>query len=149
MKIALIGSHGGHLSELIQLLPAFDGFNYFIITYHSPRDEEIKKLSHSYFMENIGTNPFLLVRAFFWAFKILLTEKPQVLVSTGSEIAIPFFILGKLLRKKTIFIEGYFRVNDLSKTGRIVYGFADIFLVQWPELLKECGKKARYEGAVI
>ena len=71
------------------------------------------------------------------------------MVSLGAEIALPFFYLGKLFRIKTIFIESWCRLTDLSKTGRLLYPVTDLFLVQWPQLLSVCGRKARYEGAVI
>ena len=149
MKVALVCSHGGHLSEMLQLLPAFRGFDSFFVTYHSPRDKEIETTGRAYFTDNIGKDPFRFGLSFFWALRVLRREKPRVIVSTGSEIAIPFFVLAKLSGVKTIFIEGFFRVEDLSQTGRILYPLSDVFLVQWPGLLKVCGKKARYEGAVI
>lgn len=37
---------------------------------------------------------------------------------------------------KVIFIESYAKINSPTITGKIVYKFADIFYVQWPEMLK-------------
>jgi beta-1,4-N-acetylglucosaminyltransferase len=53
--------------------------------------------------------------------------------------------MAKLLRVKVIFIETGSRIHALSTTGKIVYRFADLFLVQWPELLRAC-PKAIYAG---
>jgi beta-1,4-N-acetylglucosaminyltransferase len=90
-----------------------------------------------------------MARAFVSTFGILLRERPKLIVSTGSEIAIPAFYLAKLFRIKTIFIESWARVIEPSGTGRLVYPVADVFLVQWECLLPKYGKKAKYEGAVI
>ncbi|RLC93016.1 MAG: capsular biosynthesis protein, partial [Chloroflexi bacterium] len=76
-------------------------------------------------------------------------ERPEVIVSTGSEIAIPAFYIARLFRMKTIFIESWTRVVQPTGTGRIVYPVSDVFLVQWEALLSRYGKKARYEGAIV
>jgi beta-1,4-N-acetylglucosaminyltransferase len=83
-------------------------------------------------------------------FFILLKERPAILFSTGSEIAIPSFYLGKLLfRTKLIYLECSAQVYQASLTGRLVYPITDLFLVQWKPLLKRYGTKAKYVGGLI
>ena len=147
MKIALICSHGGHLTEILCLLESFKDHETFFITYDNFRTRDLNY--NKYLLENIGTNPLKMFKAFLQIFKILIMEKPDIVISTGSEIAIPAFIISKFLRIKTIFIESWCRVKTKSGTGKIVYPLSDVFLVQWPELLEVYGKKAEYEGAVI
>jgi len=146
MKICIVCSHGGHLAELLHLTEAFEGHETFFITYDSPRTRQLKK---KYLMRNIGTNPLLMAWAFLLTFRILLKERPKLIVSTGSEIAIPAFYLAKLFRAKTIFIESWTRVEQPTGTGKLVYSFSDVFLVQWERLLSKYGNKARYEGAIL
>jgi len=146
MKVCLVCSHGGHLSEMLQLMEAFEGHETFFITYDSPRT---RNLERKYLLRNIGTNPLVMAQASMSTLRILLKEKPKLIVSTGSEIAIPAFYLAKILRIKTIFIESWTRVDRPTGTGKIVYPVSDIFLVQWERLLKKYGKKARYEGAIV
>jgi len=146
MKICLVCSHGGHLTEILRLGEAFEGHDTFFITYDSKRTQG---LEHKYLLRNIGTNPLIMAQAFISILRILLREKPQLIVSTGSEIAIPAFYLAKILRIKTIFIESWTRVNRPTGTGKIVYPLSDLFLVQWERLLSKYGKKARYEGAIL
>ena len=81
--------------------------------------------------------------------QILCKEKPKLIVSTGSEIAIPAFYLAKFFGMKTIFIESWTRVVQPTGTGRIVYPVSDVFLVQCERLLTKYGKKAKYEGAIV
>ena len=146
MKICLVCSHGGHLSEILQLIDALEGHETFFITYDSSRTRNLKR---KYLLQNIGTNPWLMARAFVSTFRILLKEKPRLIISTGSEIAIPAFYLAKLLRIKTVFIESWTRVDRPTGTGRIVYPVSDLFFVQWERLLSKYGKKAKYEGAIL
>jgi beta-1,4-N-acetylglucosaminyltransferase len=147
MKIALVSNLGGHLTQMLFLLEAFENHEIFFVTNKDPRIEhmEYKK----FIIEYINVSILKMIKAFIITFKILLNEKPDYIISTGAEIAIPFVILGKILGINTIYIESWSRVKNPSKTGRILYYIADIFLVQWPDLVKKYGKKARYEGGVV
>lgn len=147
MKIALVCSYGGHLTEMQFLLGAFEGHDIFFVTYDNARTGKIPY--KKYLLENIGTNPLKMCIAFSNFFKIFRKERPDIIVSTGSEIAIPAFYLGKLFRIKTIYIESWCRITSQSGTGKIVYPVSDIFLVQWPQLLQYYGHKAQYYGGVI
>jgi UDP-N-acetylglucosamine:LPS N-acetylglucosamine transferase len=149
MKIALVCTHGGHLTETLQILDAFDGHEIFFATHHSARDDDVRKIAPAYFSKSINANPILFLMAFPWAFGVLLREKPDVIFSLGAEIALPFFFWGKVFRKKTIYLESWCRISTLSRAGKIAYPYVDVFLVQWPELLDFCGDKAQYWGAVI
>ena len=147
MKIALVCSHGGHLTEMLYLLNAFEDHEVFFITYKNFRTRNLSY--RKYLLENIGTSPLKMLKAFFRMGTILAKEKPDVIISTGSEIAIPAFVIAKILGIRTIFIESWCRIKTKSGTGRIVYYLSDLFLVQWPQLLKLYGKRAKYVGAVI
>ena len=146
MKICLVTSHGGHLTEILHVREAFEGHDTFYITYDSDRT---RGLENKYLLRNIGMNPLLMACAFVCVFWIMIKEKPNLIISTGAEIAIPAFYLARLLRIRTVFIESWTRVDRPTGTGRIVYPVADVFLVQWERLLNRYGGKARYEGAII
>lgn len=145
LKICLVCSHGGHLTEMKRIIPALTGFETFYITY---RSKVTSKLPRSYLLENIGKNPFIMFKAFVVIAIILLKERPKIILSTGSEIAIPAFYVAKVLRIKTMFVESWCRTKTPSGTGKFVYPIADYFLVQWPTLLSKYGRKAMFCGAV-
>ena len=147
MKIALVSNLGGHLTQMFFLLEAFEGHEIFFVTNDDPRIKQVKY--KKFLLEYININPWKMTKAFIRTFKILIKEKPDLIISTGAEIAIPFFILARILGIKTIYIESWSRVKNMSRTGRILYYIADVFLVQWQDLLKKYGKKARYEGGVV
>jgi beta-1,4-N-acetylglucosaminyltransferase len=131
---------------MLYLMEAFEGHETFFITYDSVRT---RQLGCKYLLRNIGKSPWRMLVAAFAISRILCRERPRLIVSTGSEIAIPAFYLAKLLRMKTIFIESWTRVAQPTGTGRLVYPVADVFLVQWETLLAKYGKKAKYEGAAV
>jgi len=150
VKICLACTHGGHLVQMTRLLDAFKGYDYFFVTYNS---EATKNLDNAYFIkfEERGLKAkIMLIKTLIKAFKILIKEKPDVIISTGGgEIAVPFCYIGKVLGAKVIFIETLARMTAPSGGGRLVYPIADLFLVQWESLLKRYGDKAKYWGKVI
>ncbi len=145
-KICLVCSHGGHLTEILQLSKAFEGHEKFFITYDTVRTRD---LDNRYLIQNIGRNPIRFLAIIPGIIHILRKEKPDIILSTGAEIAIPVFIIAKIFRIRTIFIESLCRIMQPSHTGRIVYPLSDIFLVQWESLLTKYGHKARFRGAVF
>ena len=146
MKIALVCSHGGHFTEMLHLMDAFQGHDIFFITYESPRTAEMSY--RKYLLNDIGRHPIRLLFSIPTILRILTKERVDVIVSTGSEIAIPIIFLGKILGCNTIFIESLCRVKGLSPTGKIVYRFTDLFLVQWEELSKK-HNKLKYWGSIL
>jgi UDP-N-acetylglucosamine:LPS N-acetylglucosamine transferase len=87
-----------------------------------------------------------LVRNFFLAIYVLLKEKPELVMTTGAGVAVPFLVLAHLLGARTVFVESITRVNSLSLSARLVAPFAEVY-VQWPELQKHYPKTI-YAGAM-
>ena len=107
------------------------------------------KEKHYIVNDMVRTNKVLLiirtVKMFFEQFKIFLKEKPEVIITTGAGVAIPMCVIAKIFRKKIIYIESFARIDTPNKTGRFIYKFADLFIVQWEEL-KKYYPKAVYGG---
>ena len=78
----------------------------------------------------------------------LFKERPDVIISTGGGATIPLYYLGKLFGIKLIYVESMARVGSSSLTGKLINPIADIFLVQWPQMLKHY-PRAKYWGRVI
>ena len=89
-----------------------------------------------------------MLKNFSQTWKIIAKEKPDVVISTGAGAAIAACLIGKLMGSKIVFLESYCRIFAPSRSGRFVYRFADLFLVQWEKMLKFY-PKAKYWGAVF
>lgn len=79
--------------------------------------------------------------------KILMKERPDLVVSTGASIAINFAIAAKLLGIHFLFIESISRAEELSLSGKLIYPLADEFYVQWQQLTDKYSK-AIFKGTV-
>ena len=72
----------------------------------------------------------------------------QAIVTTGAGVAVPFVIVGRIVGVNVVYIESMARITSPSLTGRMVYPFADTFIVQWPGL-QRFFKRARSFGTVF
>jgi UDP-N-acetylglucosamine:LPS N-acetylglucosamine transferase len=80
--------------------------------------------------------------------KVVLRERPDVVISTGAAVGCIVCFLGKLLGAKVVWIDSITNVERISLSGRMVRYIADLFLVQWPELAKRYDN-VEYVGVVI
>lgn len=137
MKICLVGSSGGHLAHLNMLKPLWSEEERFWVTFDKEDARSIlkkEKLYPCYFPTN--RNIKNLIRNTLLAIKILKKEKPDIIISSGAAVAVPFFYIGKLFGAKTVYIEVFDRMDKPTVTGKLVYPITDKFIVQWEEMKK-------------
>ena len=91
------------------------------------------------------TYPFKLLFNCFKSLFIYIKIRPKYIISTGAHTAGPMCCLGKIFGSKIIYIETFANSKTKSATGSIVYKFADLFIVQWEEML-ELYPKGVYGG---
>ena len=82
------------------------------------------------------------------AIKILYKEKPDLIISSGAAVAVPFFYIGKLMGAKLIYIEVFDRIDKPTLTGKMVYPIVDKFIVEWEEM-KRVYPKAINLGSIF
>lgn len=132
---------------MLALMGAFEGKEVFFITYDTTRTEILPYSKH--FVPNIGTNPLKAFISFIKMIKILWEERPDIVLSTGSEITIPAFFVAYIFHINTIYIESWCRTSTPTLTGKLVYPISSVFLVQWPKMQEIYGKKAKFLGSVM
>lgn len=77
------------------------------------------------------------------AWRVLRSERPAVVISSGAAVAVPFFVVARLLRVPTVYIEVFDRIDSRTLTGRLVRPFTSRFLVQWDE------QRDLYPGSIV
>lgn len=149
VKICLVGSSGGHLTHLYQLKKFWKNKNRFWVTFDKEDARSVlenEKVYNCYYPTN--RNLKNLIKNTFVALKVLRKEKPDIIISSGAAIAVPFFYLGKIFGAKTIYIEVFDRIDKPTLTGKLVYPVTDKFIVQWEEM-KKVYKKAENFGSIF
>jgi UDP-N-acetylglucosamine:LPS N-acetylglucosamine transferase len=144
MKVLLACSDGGHLAQLHRLSPWWSQHERVWMTFRKPHaisllDGERVAWAHHPTTRNVGN----LLRNFVLAWRVLRTERPDVVVSDGAGVAVPVFVLAWLLRIPRVFIEVYDRIDSRTMTGRLVRPITSLFVVQWPE------QQRLYKGSVV
>ena len=132
--VLLVGSSGGHLAQLVALEPWWSGLDRHWVSFDTP--DAVGLLAHeSVTWAHHPTTRHLgnLVRNGVLAARVLLRERPALIVSTGAGVAVPFFVLARLVGAKTAYIEVYDRLDTRTLTARLCRPFTDVFCVQWEE----------------
>lgn len=149
MKLAIACSTGGHMVQVRQLTPVYERYEHFYFTFCGGIADEIKKTSRVRAIPNIVKhNPLSWIIGAVLSLHIVIKERPDVVITTGAGIVVFFCLFAKLFGAKLIFIESMARIESPTLTARMLYPFADLFLVQWPGLLKFF-PKAKYVGRLF
>ena len=137
MKLLLVSSSGGHLTQLMSLRPWWEQHDRLWVTADLP-DTRSLLAGERVLSSNSPTTRNLpnMVRNFRLANNIIKTERPDVIISTGAGIAPPFFLMAKLRGVRTVFLEVYDRLDSTTMAGRLCYPMSDRFLLQWDEQRK-------------
>jgi UDP-N-acetylglucosamine:LPS N-acetylglucosamine transferase len=143
-RLLLVGSSGGHLAQLFALKPWWSSRERLWVTFATPdatsrlRDEPVV-WAHFPTTRNIPN----LVRNLFLAVGVLRRNRPDVVVSTGAGVAFPFFVVARLMRIRTVYVEVYDRLDSRTLSGRLCRPLSSLFCVQWEE------QAALYKGARV
>lgn len=145
MRVLFVCSSGGHLAQLLALQEWWSGHERRWVTFDTADARAAlgtEKVAWGHFptTRNIPN----LARNFALARRLLKDWKPDVIMSTGAGIALPFFVLGRLAGIRTVYLEVYDRVDSATLTAKLVERWTDLFLVQWDSQLEHAP-----EGAVV
>ena len=103
LKVCLVGSSGGHLTHLYMLKPFWQDKNRFWVTFDKEDARsllECEKMYSCYYPTNRSIKALIKNTVIAW--KVLNKEKPDLIISSGAAVAVPFFYLGKMMGAKLI-----------------------------------------------
>lgn len=137
-KICIPTSSGGHLTHMLLLEPVWSrAKDRFWVTFDKD-DANTRLAGERVYHCHYPTNRNLpnLIRNTVLAFDLVRRERPDLVISSGAAVAVPFFAMGKLFGSKLVYIEVFDRIDKPTLTGRLVCRFCDAFVVQWEEQLE-------------
>ena len=137
-------SSGGHLAQLMALRAWWSGRDVCWVTFATEDSTSLlagQRVVPAY--HPTTRNLPNLVRNSLLALRVLRTERPDVIVSTGAGVALPFFVLGRLARIPTVYVEVFDRIDRPTLTARLCRPFTTRMLVQWEE------QQALYPGSTL
>jgi hypothetical protein len=133
-RVLFACSAGGHLAQLLRLEPWYRDLDVRWVTFDLPdaisllRDSDVVWAYHptTRSLKNLFRNAWL-------SWQQIRQYRPDVIVSSGAAIAVPFFWIGKLLGVRTVYVEVIDRIDTRTLTSRLVSPVTDLFVAQEPE----------------
>lgn len=125
------------MTHLYMLKPSWKDHERFWVTFDKEDARSLlegEEVYHCYYPTNRSIKALFINTRL--AIKLLRKERPDLIISSGAAVAVPFFYIGKLLGAKLIYIEVFDRIDKPTMTGKMVYPIADKFIVQWEEMKK-------------
>jgi beta-1,4-N-acetylglucosaminyltransferase len=162
MRLLVVLGEGGHTRQMLQLLdqlgPQYE-YHYLLAAEDQLSEGKIRLPGLVYRVgrprskvkghtDSLPVAAWHTLHSLTQLLPILRRVRPQVVLANGPSVAVPAALLGKLLGARIIYVESASRVHAMSTSARIVYPFADLFIVQWPELQARY-RKAIYAGRLL
>ncbi|MGK7906400.1 MAG: UDP-N-acetylglucosamine--LPS N-acetylglucosamine transferase [Synechococcus sp.] len=136
-KVLLVSSTGGHFRALQRLEGYWSHCDRVWVTFRSETTEAALASESVYWAWGpTNRNIVNLLRNLGLALTVLLAERPDLVLTTGAGVAVPFLALGKVLGAKAVFVESITRVQTLSLSAKLLRPCLDAIYVHWPQLLQ-------------
>ena len=145
-RLCLVSSSGGHWEQLQKLQPLIDKYDGFFVTEKTQYPENAKYFMIQTDLKDKFMLPKMIVNGV-RAIGIWVKEKPDFVITTGTIVAYPFYLMAVLFHKKFVFIETFGRANMATIAGKMMEKHSDLFIVQWETQVKHY-KKAIYGGCL-
>jgi UDP-N-acetylglucosamine:LPS N-acetylglucosamine transferase len=145
-RILAVASSGGHWVQLRRLTPAFEDQDVAYLTTDPGYRTDVGAARFYTVRDANQWSKVALVRCALTIVRVLLRERPTVVISTGAAPGYLAIRIGALMGARTIWIDSVANVDALSLSGRLASATADLCLTQWPHL---AGGRVRYMGAVL
>lgn len=149
IKVCLAASAGGHLSQLLRLKDSWNGCDSFCITTSDTVRDKLRQHGRVYVVGECNRqHPARVLKVLLQCIRVVLRERPDVVISTGAAVGCIMCSLGKIIGAKVVWLDSITNVEKLSLSGRMVTYIADLSLVQWPDLVERY-KNVECIGTVI
>lgn len=148
VEVLLVCSAGGHLLQLLALEAAWSGFSRVWVCDDASDTRSLldgERVVYGYGPPN--RSPRNIVRNLALAVRLVVRERPRVVLTTGAGTAVPFAWAARIAGARVVYVESLSRIERPSLACRLIAPIADRVYVQWPELAQTM-RRARYVGTV-
>ncbi|HEY4285104.1 MAG TPA: glycosyltransferase [Chthoniobacterales bacterium] len=159
LRVCLAASGGGHVRQLLDLEAAWSLHDYFFITEDTALSRSLVHKHPVHFLCHFALGQIRrdgMVRAL-WAClrnlggatRVMLRNRPDIIISTGAGTVFFSILWAKLLGAKFILIESFARFDRPSVFARMAAPFADYIVVQSATLKKAFPNAAVFDPLEI
>jgi UDP-N-acetylglucosamine:LPS N-acetylglucosamine transferase len=139
-KVMAVSSGGGHWVQLRRIAPAFEGLDLVYVGVDRATPADLGGASYHAVRDATRRDRLAFAVLTAQLVRIVLTERPEVVVTTGAAPGLIALALAKvLLRSRTIWIDSIANVGRMSGSGMQARRFADHWLTQWEGIARPEG----------
>jgi UDP-N-acetylglucosamine:LPS N-acetylglucosamine transferase len=136
VKVCVTCSAGGHLQELLEVLPD-NLYNIYLVTFKSAiNSNSLVRFREIYLVQDASKRGWRLFLCLLKSIIIFAIERPKIIISSGAGVSIPTLVLAWLFRRGILYLELSCQISAPSKTGKFAYKIATRFYIQHSSLLK-------------
>jgi len=131
-RVLLVASTGGHLAQLLELRDWWQDLDRVWVTFDKADARSGlagERVIHAY--HPTTRNLANAARNLRLAMRVVPDLEPDLVVSAGAGVAVPFFVAARRCRVPTVYLEVYDRLDSRTLTGRLCRPMSDAFCVQW------------------
>jgi UDP-N-acetylglucosamine:LPS N-acetylglucosamine transferase len=140
-KILAIASGGGHWVQLLRLRPAFEGCDMVYATVSRGYEVDIVGCEFRLIRDANQWSKLALIRSAFGILFLVLTERPDVVISTGAAPGYFGVLFGKWFGARVVWLDSIANAEELSLSGKLAGKFVDLWLTQWEPLAQTNGPR--------
>lgn len=145
-KLCLVSSSGGHWEQLKKLQPLIDKYDGFYVSEKTMFECDAKYMMYQTDLKDKFMIPKMIANSC-KALIIWIKEKPDFVITTGTMVAYPFYILARINKKNFVYIETFARAKMPTQAGLKMQKHTALFIVQW-ESQKQFYDDAVYGGCL-
>lgn len=146
-KILAVASIGGHWIQLLRIAkPMEEKYEVVYLCTHPKCATMVEGHQFIQIEDYSRWDAWKMVPSFFSLLKIIRKEKPDAILTTGAAPGLMCILAGKVLGKKTVWVDSIANVQHLSASGRIATKFASKVYTQWQDLATT---RITYAGNII
>jgi len=134
-KVFAVASIGGHWIQLLRIAKPMEEKYEMVYLCTHPKCETMVEGNKFHLISDYSRwDAWKMIPSFFQLLRIVRKEKPDVIITTGAAPGLMCLLAGKILGRKTIWIDSIANVQHLSASGRIAAKFATRVYTQWKDL---------------
>ncbi len=145
--VLAVASAGGHWQQLQQLRDAFKHHDVHFVTTLAGLPQEYGITDFSLVRDCNRNEKWAMLVCGAQMLKILVSERPDVIISTGALPGLFALAVGKLIGARTIWVDSVANTEELSMGGASAKRFASLWMTQWSHVAEKTG--AVYKGSVL
>lgn len=146
-KVLAVASSGGHWTQLCLLNESFSHCDVHYVTTNLNLSAIESQSNLSIVIDADLASKLKLILLSMQMLILIITKRPDCVISTGAAPGFFAVLFGKLIGAKTVWIDSMANHSKLSVSGKYASKFCDLCLTQWPHLTDN--KRVKYSGSLL